>query len=466
MTHGSRGAAEAGNHCPGRRRHRLFWRVYLHGLLILALVSGALLVAGVILGRGHFLRNPERVAALAARHLAESRGDPVRLEDDLARARDDFGAEITVYSTANVRLASNVDPPLPALAPPDLARLDRGPFRVSGHRWMLAAPLSGDPPAYVVLSTAIQPFSFTRTAVPIAAVLLALALGSIPLARAIASPLERLTTAARALGQGDLGVRSGVEAPGEVGELARAFDEMAERIEKLVKGERELLANVSHELRTPLARIRVALDLAAEGDLPAARRYLSEIGTDLWELELLVKDVLTAAWLDSAEARQGGELPLRRDPVDAAELLSLAAERFRSAHPDRVLELRVQETLPPLQGHAVLLRRLLENLLDNARKYSEPPHPVVLSARGEAGALVVEVRDQGIGIDAADLPRLFTPFFRTDRSRARGTGGVGLGLTLARRIAEAHGGTISAESAPGQGTTVRFRIPGALTSPA
>lgn len=448
-------------HCPGRRRHRLFWRVYLNGLLLLALVSGALVVAGVIMGRGHFLRNPERLASLAARHLAESRTDPERLAEELLRAREDFGAEITVYSRANARLASNVDPPLPALGPHDLARLDGGPFRLSGHRWILAAPLTGEPPAYVVLSTAVQPFSFSRAAVPIAAVLLALALGSIPLARAIASPLERLTAAARALGQGDLAVRSGVRAPGEVGELARAFDEMAERVEKLVKGERELLANVSHELRTPMARIRVALDLAAEGDLPEARRYLSEIGTDLWELELLVKDILTAAWLDTSEVRHDGGLPLRRDPVDAAELLSHAAERFRSAHPDRVLDLKVEGALPALEGHAVLLRRLLENLLDNARKYSERQEPIEVVARAEAGALVVEVRDRGIGIEAADLPRLFTPFFRTDRSRARGTGGVGLGLALARRIAEAHGGSISVESAPGQGTTVRFRIPAA-----
>jgi signal transduction histidine kinase len=86
---------------------------------------------------------------------------------------------------------------------------------------------------------------------------------------------------------------------------------------------------------------------------------------------------------------------------------------------------------------------------------------VELSARAEGGALVAEVRDRGIGIDPEDLPRLFTPFFRTDRSRARGTGGVGLGLALAKRVVEAHGGTIEVESEPGKGTRVRVRVPGA-----
>jgi signal transduction histidine kinase len=116
---------------------------------------------------------------------------------------------------------------------------------------------------------------------------------------------------------------------------------------------------------------------------------------------------------------------------------------------------------PALVGDAPLLRRMLANLLDNAAKYSEPPSPVSLAARGVGDDLVVEVRDRGIGIDAEDLPRLFTPFFRTDRSRARGTGGVGLGLVLARRIAEAHGGRISVASAPGEGTVVTVTLPGA-----
>jgi signal transduction histidine kinase len=108
-----------------------------------------------------------------------------------------------------------------------------------------------------------------------------------------------------------------------------------------------------------------------------------------------------------------------------------------------------------------MLRRAIENLLDNAAKYSEPSAPVEVAARRDGAGVALEVRDHGIGIDPADLARLFTPFFRTDRSRARGTGGVGLGLALARRIAEAHGGTIGAQAAAGGGTLFRVRLPAA-----
>jgi signal transduction histidine kinase len=235
---------------------------------------------------------------------------------------------------------------------------------------------------------------------------------------------------------------------------------MAGRLERLVRAEKELLANVSHELRTPLARIRVALELAAEGDPERARRHLAGIAGDLDELDRLVADVLAAARLDAAGPAR---LAVARAPVDPAALAAEAARRFEHLHPGRRLEVEVSPGLPPLPGDAALLRRLLANLLDNAAKYSEPPAPVALSVRAaEGGAgLVLEVRDRGIGIDPADLPRLFTPFFRTDRSRARGTGGVGLGLVLARRIAEAHGGGISVASEPGKGTTVTVKLTGA-----
>jgi len=291
--------------------------------------------------------------------------------------------------------------------------------------------------------------------------LLALALGSIPLVRQITSPLENLTDAVVKFGSGSLSTRAGIERADEVGKLARAFDEMAERIERLVRSEKEFLANVSHELRTPLARVRVALELAAEGDEAKARAYLAEIAADLAELERLVENVRTAARLDVSGGRAGlAAAAMRKVNVAGAELVDGAAARFRESTPGRHLSVEIGGALPEIHGDSMLLRRALDNLLNNAAAYSDADRPIVLAAWADGGDLTIEVRDLGIGIAPEDLARVFTPFFRADRSRDRNTGGVGLGLALARGIVEAHDGTIAVESTPGVGATFRMRIPG------
>jgi signal transduction histidine kinase len=427
---------------PRRRHGTLFWRVYLHGVVLLVVVALAVGAVGFAVRRGAGW-GPPGPAERAAARIGELASDPERLSSELGHVRDTFGIEASVYERDGRLLATTASDPARAAkeGPPRrgwVVRLEHG-RTLAVHAWPHEPHLG-------------------RGLLFIAAVLVALAAASFPLARSVAAPVERLTAAARALGAGDLSVRSGVRARGEMGELGQAFDEMAARLEGLVRGERELLANVSHELRTPLARIRVALELAAEGDAERARRYLGEIGQDLAELDGLVEEVLAAARL---EARGAGALPVDAAPVDLAAVAREAGERFRSLHEGRTLELAVAEALPPVRGDAALLRRLFVNLLDNAGKYSEPPSPVRLAVRAERGAAVIEVADEGIGVAPEDLPRLFTPFFRTDRSRARHTGGTGLGLALAKRIAEAHRGTISAESAPGTGTTFRVRLPAA-----
>jgi len=440
----------------GARRGRIFWRIYGHGLLLLVLVALALAVAGRLLERALPSPAPERLTTYLATRLAEVAGQPERLAAEVARVHDAIGLNLSVYGADRRLLATTVQPPL---QPADgVGRPNRGsPIRISGSGFTRTTPLPGGQ-GVLVMSSPPRPDILTRLAVFIAVVLLVLALASVPLVHAISRPVERLTAAARALGAGDLAVRSGLRARGEVGELAFAFDEMAGRLERLVRGEKELIANVSHELRTPLARMRVALELAEEGDVARARQALGEIGEDVGELERLVAEILAAARLDLAGS---GGLPLHLETVEPGGLLAEVAQRFRARHGDRSLDLELAPGLPEVEVDAALLRRLLGNLLDNAAKYSEGPAPISLLAAADGQALRIEVRDRGIGVPAEDLPHLFTPFFRTDRSRARGTGGVGLGLALAKRIAEAHGGSIEAEARPEGGTTFRVRLPAA-----
>jgi signal transduction histidine kinase len=293
-------------------------------------------------------------------------------------------------------------------------------------------------------------------------VLVVVGISSLALSRSIAKPLRKLSDAARALGEGDLDARSGVDRSDELGDVAHSFDVMAERVGDLLRAERELVANVSHELRTPLARIRVALDIAAEGDVDLARESLGDIAEDVDDLERLVNDLLAAARLDIAATATapGGIPPLQREAIALDELVASVAERFETTRPERPLQLAIDDDLPGIVGDPVLLRRAVANLLENADKYSEAQDdPIRLSLRAEDGELVLTITDQGIGIAADDLPRVFEPFFRADKSRTRATGGHGLGLALTRRIVEAHEGRISLESTLDEGTRVEVRLP-------
>jgi two-component system, OmpR family, sensor kinase len=277
--------------------------------------------------------------------------------------------------------------------------------------------------------------------------------------RWMAQPLAQLSRVARSLGAGDLKARAALARSDELGELGRGFDDMAERIEGLVLTQKELLANVSHELRTPLARIRVALDIASEGDAGAARNSLEEIAVDLGELERMIDDILTTTRMDlQSGAHQATGFPLRLVDVAPSSIALRASERFHARHPERHLELSVADALPEIHVDATLFRRVIDNLLENAHKYSPEETPIRLGVSNGGSGVVFEVSDQGMGISERDLARVFEPFFRAERSRSRGTGGVGLGLTLAKRIVDAHGGKIELSSSSGAGTRARVSL--------
>jgi signal transduction histidine kinase len=223
--------------------------------------------------------------------------------------------------------------------------------------------------------------------------------------------------------------------------------------------QKELLANVSHELRTPLARIRVALDIANEGDASTARASLEEIAVDLGELEGMIDDILTTTRMElQSGAHRSTGFSLRRSNVAPGSIVERASERFRARYPERGLSISVAEALPEIHVDAKLFRRVLDNLLDNAYKYSPEGSDIGIGVHDGDEGIVFEVVDRGIGITERDLPRVFEPFFRAERSRSRGTGGVGLGLTLAKRIVEAHGGRIELSSDAGRGTRARVSL--------
>jgi len=323
------------------------------------------------------------------------------------------------------------------------------PFHVHGGRGVLVARgVHGAPPG------------LTGPLLVVVCGFLILVIGALITARWIVRPVERLSRTARALGSGNLAARSRLDRGDEIGELGQRFDEMADRIVGLLATEKELLANVAHELRTPLTRIGVALDLANEGDAEAARASLAEIAVDVSELETIVNDILTAMRFELAPSQGAAQLPLRPATLPAGEIAAAAADRMRVRHPDRPLEIITHDAAPDIHVDPVLFRRVIDNLLENAHKYTpDREAPIVLAVARDGRSAVFEISDHGVGIPAEDLPRIFTAFFRGERSRSRETGGVGLGLTLARRIVEAHDGAIEVTSAPGVGTTVRVSVP-------
>ncbi|HEY3355724.1 MAG TPA: HAMP domain-containing sensor histidine kinase [Polyangia bacterium] len=444
-------------------RSRLIVRIYVGAL------CGILLIAAVFWAVHHYVLEPpwvlslQRQAVYVTDTLVVVSEKPATLARVTRRIQQELQATVTVYRADGSLLASTVDPPLAPLGREELARLAaEEAFSLGSRGRTIAAGVRRDGRlvAYGVFIPHRASAPLRDAAVDLAIILLGVAILSVLAARALTRPLGRLAAAVQALGAGHLDARVGLDRRDEFGQVGHAFDRMADRIAQLLRSQKELLANVSHELRTPLSRIKVALDLAAEGDAALARESLGEIAEDLAELERLVDDILTAARFDLAASKAGGGAPpLRREPVDARALVGKAAGRVPGAHPGRALELAIDGALPALEADPALLRRVIVNLLDNAHKYSDPGTAITLRAHGVDGRFVVEVIDHGIGIHPDDLPRVFEPFFRADRSRTRATGGVGLGLALARGIVESHGGTIDIDSRLGEGTTVRVTVP-------
>ncbi len=278
--------------------------------------------------------------------------------------------------------------------------------------------------------------------------------------RRVLAPVRSLGTAARRLGQGDLSQRVPARARDEIGELGRTFNSMAEGLERAQRQRRTLMADVAHELRTPLSNIQGYIEAVRDGLLEPDGATIDTIYQQVLYLADLVEDLRLLA------LGEAGDLRLKCEPDSLEEVLRASVESFRPRAEAKGISISLEAPteLPLVEMDRTRIAQVLGNLLENAILHTPEAGQVSVSAGvvGDITARVVVV-DTGEGIPLEDLPHVFERFYRVDPSRTRATGGVGLGLTIAKQLVEAHGGTIRAESTPGKGSRFIFDLP--LASP-
>ncbi len=292
-------------------------------------------------------------------------------------------------------------------------------------------------------------------------VALAVALGAYPIVRRLTKRLEGLQRGVERWGQGDLSARLPVGGQDEVAFLAERFNAAAERVQTLMLSHKTLLANASHELRSPLARIRIGLELL--GSDPGRSAQRAEVARNIEELDQLIDEILMASRLDLKDASEAGAL----GPTEEVDLVGLAAEEAARTGAD----LEVAEGISPVlvQGHPKLLRRLLRNLLENAKRYGrspdaqgalEPAQLFIQSLPVTRGVAMVQisVEDRGPGVPVELREKIFEPFYRLPGA-SESVGGVGLGLSLVRSIAIKHRGTVRCEARAGGGARFVVELP-------
>lgn len=275
------------------------------------------------------------------------------------------------------------------------------------------------------------------------------------LSRRILAPVRALTSAARRLGQGDLSQRVNSRHRGEFGDLARTFDSMADDLEQAEKLRRSLVADVAHELRTPLSNIRGYLEAIRDDIVKPEPATIQSIYEEALLLSRLVDDLQDLALAEAGKLN----LVIQPDDVGAVITQSVSASQAQASAKGLTLRTDIPQTLPLCNIDAHRISQVLHNLLVNAVVYTPAGGSITVSAMPEDGHVAISVVDTGEGIPPDDLPYIFERFYRADKSRTRATGGHGLGLTIAKRLVEAHGGTISAKSEPGKGSAFTFTVP-------
>ncbi len=449
------------------------------GLLALTLLSIGILIYSLV-GRILLVNLQERLVGQAEDVIAviQQENDPLAVMLS-GRARlpsvDAFGSQyyvqIVQLDGRAVQLSENLQGQRLPIAPVMFENLEPGQPRfmtveaddirlqVASLPIPIGNQLVGVVEVASLMSVIDDALSVVRRALLLASVLALLfaAVGGSILARAALRPIKAITeTAQQITGTRDLSQRIAAEVPNdEVGRLTATINDMLARLESSFDAQQRLVADVSHELRTPLTSIQGNVDLLRRGaadDAAMRNESLAAIGNETARMRRLVNDLLLLAQADAG-------LQLRLQPVELDTLILDVYRQGQLIAQNTGVHVRLgAEDQAVVLGDADRLRQLLLNLVDNAIKYTPAGGDVTLTLKRQAGWVQVCVEDTGAGIAPEDLPHIFDRFYRADRSRAR-SGGAGLGLAIAKWVAEAHGGQLEVESHPGAGTFFTLYLP-------
>lgn len=275
------------------------------------------------------------------------------------------------------------------------------------------------------------------------------------LSRRILAPVKALTVTARRLGKGDFSQRVKFRSKGEVGELAEAFNSMAGDLERAEQLRQNMVTDIAHELRTPLSNLKGYLEAVRDGVVEPNAETIRSLDEEASLLKRLVDDLLE---LSLAEA---GELKLDCRSEDIALIINrgVAVTQTQAKAKAITVSVDLPDKLPEVNIDSHRISAVLRNLLENALAHTAKGGNIAVNAQRQGKWVEVSVADTGEGIPATELPNIFERFYRVDKSRTRATGGSGLGLTITRRLVEAHGGKIKVESEPGKGSRFSFTIP-------
>jgi signal transduction histidine kinase len=275
------------------------------------------------------------------------------------------------------------------------------------------------------------------------------------LSRRILSPVKALTKAARQFGKGDFTRRVAYEGKGEMGELASSFNSMAENLEKNEQQRRNMVADVAHELRTPISNLKGYLEAISDGLIKPDEETIRSLNEEASSLSRLVGDLQELTLADA------GKLKMAVQPEEISHIIkeTVLAIQAKAANKELNVTTDLPEELPLVEIDAQRIRQVLNNLLSNALAHTGKGGMITVASQQQGDRLAISVTDSGEGIAPEHLPFIFDRFYRVDKSRTRATGGSGLGLTIAKRLVESHGGTITVTSQLGQGSAFTFTLP-------